>query len=162
MLAPGFLALDERERKILHLRFFAGLTQSQIAKEVGISQMHVSRLIRRALEQMREGIEKPERDRGGAMSEPCAGSLLRLKVPAKPEYLVLGRLVLTGLSRSQPIDADTLSDLKLALTEACSNSIRHAYGREGGFVEISFELGDDFLAVEVVDDGPGLRAGGGR
>jgi len=59
MLASGLLALDERERKILHLRFFAGLTQSQIAKEVGISQMHVSRLIRRALEQMREGIERP-------------------------------------------------------------------------------------------------------
>lgn len=97
------------------------------------------------------------------MSEPRAASLLRLKVPAKPEYLVLGRLVLTGLSRSQPIDADTLSDLKLALTEACSNSIRHAYGREGGFVEISFELGDDFLAVEVVDDGPGFEpAAAGR
>ncbi|HEX6952585.1 MAG TPA: SigB/SigF/SigG family RNA polymerase sigma factor, partial [Gaiellaceae bacterium] len=45
MLAPGFKALDERERKILQLRFFDGLTQSQIAQQVGISQMHVSRLI---------------------------------------------------------------------------------------------------------------------
>src|SRR6266700_4663586 len=49
VLAPGFRALDERERMILHLRFFEGLTQSQIAQQVGISQMHVSRLIRRSL-----------------------------------------------------------------------------------------------------------------
>ncbi len=53
VLAPGFRALDERERKILQLRFFDGLTQSQIAQQVGISQMHVSRLIRRSLEKIR-------------------------------------------------------------------------------------------------------------
>jgi RNA polymerase sigma-B factor len=56
VLAPGFEVLDERERKILHLRFFSGLTQSQIAAEIGISQMHVSRLIRRSLEKMRDEI----------------------------------------------------------------------------------------------------------
>jgi RNA polymerase sigma-B factor len=56
MLAPGFAKLSARERYILHLRFFEGLTQSQIAARVGISQMHVSRLIRRALEQLREEI----------------------------------------------------------------------------------------------------------
>ena len=55
-LAPGFAKLDQRERYILHLRFFEGLTQSQIAARVGISQMHVSRLIRRSLEKMREEI----------------------------------------------------------------------------------------------------------
>jgi RNA polymerase sigma-B factor len=56
VLAPGFKVLDERERRILHLRFFSGLTQSQIAEEIGISQMHVSRLIRRSLEKIREEI----------------------------------------------------------------------------------------------------------
>jgi RNA polymerase sigma-B factor len=56
VLEPGFRVLDERERKILHLRFFEGLTQSQIAQQVGISQMHVSRLIRRSLEKIREEI----------------------------------------------------------------------------------------------------------
>ena len=49
-VAPGLRSLDDRERAILRLRFFDGLTQSQIAQQVGISQMHVSRLIRRALE----------------------------------------------------------------------------------------------------------------
>jgi RNA polymerase sigma-B factor len=57
VLAPGFKALDERERWILQLRFFEGLTQSQIAQQVGISQMHVSRLIRRSLEKIREAID---------------------------------------------------------------------------------------------------------
>ena len=60
VLAPGFKALDERERKILQLRFFDGLTQSQIAQQVGISQMHVSRLIRRSLEKIRAEIAAEE------------------------------------------------------------------------------------------------------
>jgi RNA polymerase sigma-B factor len=60
VLAPGFAVLDERERKILQLRFFDGLTQSQIAQQVGISQMHVSRLIRRSLEKIREEIAADE------------------------------------------------------------------------------------------------------
>ena len=62
VLAPGFRVLDDRERRILHLRFFDGLTQSQIAQQVGISQMHVSRLIRRALEKIRDEIAADELD----------------------------------------------------------------------------------------------------
>jgi RNA polymerase sigma-B factor len=60
VLAPGFRALEPRERMILQLRFFDGLTQSQIAQQVGISQMHVSRLIRRSLEKIRETIAADE------------------------------------------------------------------------------------------------------
>jgi RNA polymerase sigma-B factor len=61
LLLPGFKALGERERKIMTLRFFGGLTQSEIAAEVGISQMHVSRLIRHSLEKMRVEIEAQRR-----------------------------------------------------------------------------------------------------
>src|SRR3954454_1414367 len=60
VLEPGLRALDERERKILQLRFFDGLTQSQIAQQIGISQMHVSRLIRRSLEKIRAEIADDE------------------------------------------------------------------------------------------------------
>jgi RNA polymerase sigma-B factor len=60
VLEPGLRVLDDRERMIIHLRFFEGLTQSQIAQQVGISQMHVSRLIRRALEKIREEIDLEE------------------------------------------------------------------------------------------------------
>jgi RNA polymerase sigma-B factor len=60
VLEPGLRVLDERERKILQLRFFDGLTQSQIAQQIGISQMHVSRLIRRSLEKIRDEIASDE------------------------------------------------------------------------------------------------------
>jgi RNA polymerase sigma-B factor len=52
-IGPALKTLPERERLILHLRFVEDLTQSEIAQRVGISQMHVSRLIRRGLEQVR-------------------------------------------------------------------------------------------------------------
>ncbi|WP_344140419.1 SigB/SigF/SigG family RNA polymerase sigma factor, partial [Luedemannella flava] len=48
-LAPALATLDERERRILGLRFYHNMTQSQIADQIGVSQMHVSRLLTRAL-----------------------------------------------------------------------------------------------------------------
>jgi RNA polymerase sigma-B factor len=57
-LAPEITKLPERERTILHLRFFKGLTQSEIADKLGISQMHVSRLLNRTLMQLREAFEE--------------------------------------------------------------------------------------------------------
>jgi RNA polymerase sigma-B factor len=56
LLAAGFRALDERERRLIHLRYFAGLSQPQIAEEIGISTIHVSRLTRRALLKLRDEI----------------------------------------------------------------------------------------------------------
>jgi RNA polymerase sigma-B factor len=55
-LKPLLEKLPAREKKILMLRFFGGMTQSQIAGELGISQMHVSRLLARTLAQLREGL----------------------------------------------------------------------------------------------------------
>lgn len=82
---------------------------------------------------------------------------MRLRIPARPEYLVLGRLALTGLSRLRPIDPDDLSDLKLALTEACTNSIRHAYAGHCGSVEIEFRIEPESITIEVLDDGGGFE-----
>lgn len=58
LLAAGLDALDPRARRIVDLRFFEEKTQSQIAAELGISQMHVSRLLRNALEVMRGSIDE--------------------------------------------------------------------------------------------------------
>jgi len=55
-LRPLLAALPSRERRILALRFFHGMTQSQIAEEVGISQMHVSRLLAKSLSTLRAGL----------------------------------------------------------------------------------------------------------
>jgi serine/threonine-protein kinase RsbW len=85
------------------------------------------------------------------------GRQVRLRIPARPEYITLCRLALTGLSRLRPFSDEQLADLKLALTEACSNSVRHAYGEEAkGVVEIVYELRDDRLVIEVTDDGEGF------
>ena len=58
LVESGLSALDERERRIVELRFFDGLTQSEIAARIGISQMHVSRLLRRALITMKGRLEE--------------------------------------------------------------------------------------------------------
>lgn len=55
-LAPLLVELDERARRILHLRFVEEMTQSEIGAELGISQMHVSRLLSRNLEKLRKGM----------------------------------------------------------------------------------------------------------
>jgi RNA polymerase sigma-B factor len=55
-LAPQLRTLPDRDRMVLHLRFAEDLTQSEIAERIGVSQMHVSRLIRGALERLREGV----------------------------------------------------------------------------------------------------------
>jgi serine/threonine-protein kinase RsbW len=87
------------------------------------------------------------------------GHAIRLTIPAKPEYITLGRLALTGIARvrAEPLRQEVLGDLKLALTEACTNSVRHAYGHDEGTVEIVYELYDDKLVVEVVDEGEGFE-----
>ena len=85
------------------------------------------------------------------------GRAVRLTIPAKAEYITLCRLALTGLARLAAFSDETLADLKLALTEACSNSVRHAYGSsDDGVVEIVYVLHPDRLVVEVVDDGEGF------
>lgn len=53
-LGPALATLDEREQKILSLRFYGNLTQSEIAEKVGVSQMHVSRLLTRSLAKLRK------------------------------------------------------------------------------------------------------------
>jgi serine/threonine-protein kinase RsbW len=92
-----------------------------------------------------------------AMGDLDFGRTVRLTIPAKPEYITLSRLALAGLSRVRSFPDETLADLKLALTEACSNSVRHAYANGEGHVDISFELRDDRLIVEVADDGTGFE-----
>jgi len=59
-LAEGFHVLDSRERLLLGFAYFEGLSQAQIARRVGISQIHVSRLTRRALAKLRAAIGNPE------------------------------------------------------------------------------------------------------
>ncbi len=80
-----------------------------------------------------------------------------LRFPARPEYLLLARLALTGVARLASPDERALADLRLAVTEAAANACRHAYGKEGGDVTVYLSLGEnDVLEVVVEDAGPGF------
>jgi RNA polymerase sigma-B factor len=61
LLRPFLAALSTRERRVLVMRFYRDMTQSQIAAEVGLSQMHVSRLLTRTLAQLRAAMLRPPR-----------------------------------------------------------------------------------------------------
>ena len=65
VLADAYRTLDDRERRILHLRFFADLSQAEISAALGISQIQVSRLVTRSLEKMRGEIGEPPETNGG-------------------------------------------------------------------------------------------------
>ena len=93
---------------------------------------------------------------------PLGSSTVRLTIPAKPEYITLVRLALSGLSQLRPLSEEVLGDLKLAVTEACTNSVRHGYANGEGTVEILYELQPDRFVVEVSDHGPGFDASGDR
>jgi serine/threonine-protein kinase RsbW len=85
------------------------------------------------------------------------GEVVVLSIPARAEYVALCRLALTGIARTRALAPELVADLKLALTEACSNSVRHAYeeGREG-VVEVRYALDAERIVVEVADSGAGF------
>ena len=82
---------------------------------------------------------------------------VKLDIPAKAEFVVLGRLALSGLMRARGYSDDAVADLKLALTEACSNSVRHAYDHDEGQVHLHFTVHDDRVTIEIRDEGGGFH-----
>jgi serine/threonine-protein kinase RsbW len=80
-----------------------------------------------------------------------------LEVPAKAEYLLLARLAATSVGRSAGASEETIADLKLAITEAVANAVRHAYP-EGAPGRITVELvtAPERLEIVVSDTGRGL------
>src|SRR5690349_15929930 len=90
--------------------------------------------------------------------------VVELTFPAVARYLVLARLGVAGLGSVARLDDSTLADLKLAVTEACANAVRHAYSAdEPGEVRLVMTLEDDgSLIVEVSDEGDGFDISGVR
>ena len=82
---------------------------------------------------------------------------VKLDIPAKAEYVVLGRLALSGLLRGRGYSEDAVADLKLALTEACSNSVRHAYDHDDGQVHLEFTVLADRVTILIGDEGGGFH-----
>jgi len=95
----------------------------------------------------------------GGHTNGANGHTVRLTIPAKAEYVSLCRLALAGLARVHSVGEETLADLKLAITEAASNSVRHAYADGSGVVEVVYRLDGARLEVEVADAGTGFEVG---
>lgn len=95
------------------------------------------------------------------MSEAVTNERVSLEIPPKPQFVSLCRLALTAICREHRFTDDDIADLKLAITEACSNSIRHAYDGDGeadaSRVFVTYEVLDDRLVVEVRDHGRGFE-----
>lgn len=86
--------------------------------------------------------------------------VVRLSFPAKADYLLLARLALAGLARRIRIDEEVLADLKLAVTEACGNAVRHAYADGGGRIDVVFVVAPGRLEMIVEDEGSGIALAG--
>ena len=83
-------------------------------------------------------------------------TVVRLSFPAKTDYLLLARLALSGMLRTVEVDDEQSADLKLAVTEACGNAVRHAYPAELGQVGVTYVLEDDRIVMIVEDQGAGM------
>lgn len=82
---------------------------------------------------------------------------MQLALPARAENIAIVRHAFGALGETYALDTQTLSDIRLAVTEACTNVVVHAYpdGREGPMEVIASMLGDE-LTVIVRDEGPGV------
>jgi serine/threonine-protein kinase RsbW len=82
---------------------------------------------------------------------------VELRLPPHPENLALARLALTGVAGVAGLSEPALADLKLAVTEACTNAILHGYSNgEPGELVVRYRLATGRLEVEVEDDGVGF------
>jgi len=82
---------------------------------------------------------------------------LELKLPARAENVAVVRHAFGGLAEVMQVDEQTLADIKLAITEACTNVVIHAYeDDEVGVLEVDASIEDNFLTVVIRDSGRGI------
>ncbi|WP_019156402.1 anti-sigma B factor RsbW [Robertmurraya massiliosenegalensis] len=86
------------------------------------------------------------------MSQPY--DYIEMKIPAKPEYVGVIRLTSSGIAGRMGFSYDEIEDLKIAVSEACTNAAQHAYkSQEKGEVFIGYSLYKDRLEIIVADRG---------
>lgn len=93
--------------------------------------------------------------RSAAHPVPARDSDIRLVVPARPENVAVIRHVIGALADALGLPEPVIHDVRLAVTEACTNVVRHAYD-EGGTVDVVVRPVGDALEVVVADSGRGL------
>lgn len=78
---------------------------------------------------------------------------IEITIPSKHEYLNVVRLTVSGIANRMGFSYDEIEDIKIALTEACTNSVNHAYLDREGKIQINFLIFTDRLEVIVADEG---------
>ncbi|RST74395.1 anti-sigma B factor RsbW [Siminovitchia acidinfaciens] len=79
---------------------------------------------------------------------------VEMKVPAKPEYVGVVRLTISGIASRMGFSYEVIEDIKIATSEAVTNAVQHAYkSNEGGEIVVGFALYDNRLEVMVSDSG---------
>jgi len=96
------------------------------------------------------------------VSDDGARPVVRLALPALPANVALVRQALAGLTDELGVDPARAADMKIALTEACTNVVVHAYDAEPGPLEVSMEVERGRLVIGVRDRGSGLHPLPGR
>jgi serine/threonine-protein kinase RsbW len=92
-----------------------------------------------------------------AGSRPLSASAVRLRLVAVPENVMLVRQALDGAARQLGASTDVVDDLKLAVTEACSNVVKYAYRGSSGELDVSLDPVEDGFNVFVQDSGSWLN-----
>lgn len=81
---------------------------------------------------------------------------IRLTLPARPENVAVVRHVLGALAEALNLDRAVVDDMRLAVTEACTNVVRHAYVSKDGTIDVIVRPRGDMLEVVVTDEGRGM------
>jgi serine/threonine-protein kinase RsbW len=86
------------------------------------------------------------------------GTAFELEIPAKAQYVGLARLLASSIARRMRFAEESIDDLKIAISEMCTNAIIHTGNGKGDKAPIlvRFLAGDGFLTIEVRDEGPGF------
>ncbi|WP_100374540.1 anti-sigma B factor RsbW [Bacillus sp. FJAT-45037] len=86
---------------------------------------------------------------------------IEMKVPAKPEFVGIIRLTVSGIANRLGFTYDDIEDIKIAVAEACTNVVNHAYEGEG-LISTSFILHEDRMEIVIADEGQSFDAVGTR
>jgi anti-sigma regulatory factor (Ser/Thr protein kinase) len=82
---------------------------------------------------------------------------VRLTMPARPEGVAVVRQALAGMADALAFDAAVLADMKMAVSEACTNVVVHAYEDSDGMLEVDMAADDSGLTIRVRDHGTGIH-----
>jgi serine/threonine-protein kinase RsbW len=97
-----------------------------------------------------------------ARQEHEGAEVVELRIAARPENVALARLALNGVATAAGAPPEVVADLKLAVSEACTNAVQHAYAGSSADgeqrVTIRFAVRNRQLLIEVEDDGTGFEA----